>query len=148
LRKTIDLAMIVSLLLEGCMSRLGGWQRVGVVISALWLVAFPIYLMVDQNSRASEMHRLCFSSAYSRLGPSGWAGNKPAELKTAEDQCMASFVRMHAPPAKMLRLMAGLEGTDSLVFWAIIGVPLLLFWLVAGGVIVTVRWVRGGFARG
>ena len=129
------------------MSSLSGWQRIGVVISALWLVAFPIYLMIDQNNRASDMHRSCFSSAYSRVGPSGWAGSKPDELKAAEERCSEFFTRMHAPPSKMLRLMAGLEGTDSLFVWAVIAVPLIFFWLVASGVIVTVRWVRRGFAR-
>jgi len=28
---------------------MSGWQRIGVVISILWLIGVPIYLMVDQK---------------------------------------------------------------------------------------------------
>jgi hypothetical protein len=77
------------------MSRLSGWQRIGVVISVLWMVGFPIFLMVDTNRQASEMYQGCLRIAYSEYGPSGYLGDKPVELKATENRCFEPFNRMY-----------------------------------------------------
>jgi hypothetical protein len=28
---------------------MSGWQRIGVVISVLWLVGLPVYVLIDHN---------------------------------------------------------------------------------------------------
>ncbi len=38
---------------------LSGWGRLGVVISVLWIIAFPSYLTVDTNNQANEFYQWC-----------------------------------------------------------------------------------------
>ena len=36
-----------------------GWPGIGVLISVLWLVGVPIYLMVDTNNTAKVVYQSC-----------------------------------------------------------------------------------------
>jgi hypothetical protein len=39
--------------------RVSGWQKIGVLVSILWMVGLPICMMIDSNRRASEFYDMC-----------------------------------------------------------------------------------------
>jgi len=119
-----------------------GWQRVGVAVSVLWLIGVPIYLMVDANGIAAAVYQTCIRSADLAFEPGGFEGNNPDELKVAERRCSRTFYSTRTSPEKLMRLLLGKEGDDTLIVWAIILLPIILFWLVAGATVGTIRWIR------
>lgn len=123
-----------------------GWQRIGVLISILWLVGMPIYLMVDTNNTAKVVYQSCIRSADLAFEPGGFEGDNPGALQSVEHRCNRSFDDMRMSPAKLMRLLLGREGEEALIVWTIILVPIVLLWLVGGSIFVAVRWVRRGFA--
>ena len=123
---------------------MSGWQRIGVVISVIWLVAVPIYLMVSQNNRASELYGDCFSSAYQRYGPGGQSNS--TEFDAAKQRCTEVHDRIAMPPDRLLRFLSGGD-KESWVIWAVMLGPLAAFWAIGGIIFSTVRWIRRGFAE-
>lgn len=45
---------------------LSAWQRIGVVISVLWLVGLPIYLMINHNRHEQEFLSWCVGVGWER----------------------------------------------------------------------------------
>src|ERR1700724_1275410 len=39
--------------------RVSGRQKIGVLVSILWMVGLPICVMIDSNRRASEFYDMC-----------------------------------------------------------------------------------------
>jgi hypothetical protein len=122
------------------------WQRIGVLISVLWLVGMPIYLMVDTNNTAGVVYQSCIRSADLAFEAGGFEGDNPGELKAAERRCARSFYKMRMSPGKLVGLLLGREGEETLTVWTTILVPVVLFWLVGVAALATVRWIRRGFA--
>lgn len=123
-------------------SYMSGWQRIGVLISVLWFVGMPIYLMVDTTNTAEVVYQSCIRSADLAFQPGGFEGDNPGELKSAERQCARSFYNTRMPPGKLMRLLLGREGQETLIVWTMILVPIILFWVVGGATFATVRWIR------
>jgi hypothetical protein len=121
---------------------MGGWQRVGMVVSVLWFIGALIYLVVDTNSTAKAVYQSCIRSADLAFEPGGFEGNNPDELEVAERRCTRSFYSMRMSPEKLMRLLLGRDGDDTLIVWTIILVPIVLFWLVVAAVAVVARWAR------
>ena len=121
---------------------MSGWQRIGVLISVLWFVGMPIYLMVDTTNTAEAVYQSCIRSADLAFQPGGFEGDNPGELKSAERQCARTFYNMRMPPGKLMRLLLGREGQETLIVWTMILVPVILFWVVGGATFATVRWIR------
>jgi hypothetical protein len=117
---------------------MSGWQRIGVVLSVLWLVGLPVYTLVDRNSRVQERTVDCMF----RLG-------------ATEEWCRQTFYQVPISPLDALGALVGrnaLVGANhtiehsydmwlAMVVWG----PIILLWLVGGIVFGTVRWVRRGF---
>ena len=93
---------------------MSGWQRIGAVISVIWLVAAPIYLMVSQNSQANELYGDCFSSAYQQYGPGGSRSNA-TEFDAAKQRCTELHDKIAMPPERVLRFLRG-EDKDRGLF--------------------------------
>jgi len=121
---------------------MSGWQRIGVLISVLWFVGMPIYLMVDTTNTAEAVYQSCIRSADLAFQPGGFEGDNPGELKSAERQCARSFYTTRMPPGKLMQLLLGREGQETLIVWTMILVPIILFWVVGGATFATVRWIR------
>jgi hypothetical protein len=129
-------------------SKKSGWNRLFVVISVLWAIGAPIYTMVEANNSTSEIYRMCYSSAYTRYGPGGYAGADEAKFQTAKAQCGYNFDRAFMAPQKLIDILLGGQGpgpNSTAILWGIILVPLALLWLIGGITIRTVRWVAAGF---
>jgi len=118
------------------------WRRVGVLVSVLWFIGVPIYLVVDTNSTAKAVYQSCIRSADLAFEPGGFEGNNPDELKVAERRCTRSFYDMRMSPERLLRLLLGRGGDDTLTVWTIILLPVMFFWIVVGAAVATVRRVR------
>ena len=119
-----------------------GWQRIGVLISIVWFVGIPIYLVVNTNNTAAVVYQSCIRSADLAFEPGGFEGDNPVELQTAERRCARSFDGMRMSPRKLIRLLLGRDGDETLIVWTIMLVPIALFWLVGSATLATVRWLR------
>jgi len=126
---------------------MSGWQRIGVVISVIWLVAFPIYLVVDTNQHADAFYFLCRKIKYdtaSRYRDTGKSDVADAMDKRAHEECWEPAG--HMSPSKMASdLLAG--DSKSAIMWAFILAPIILFWLIGGAIFGITRWIRKGFAN-
>ena len=125
---------------------MSGWQRIGVVISILWLIGVPIYLMVDQNQSASRVYESCLQNAYLIYGPVGYEGDNPAEFHLASQRCLETRNQMFMSPKKFIGVLLS-QDKESWVIWIAMFVPLALFWVIGGVVIATVRWIFRGFVH-
>jgi hypothetical protein len=38
---------------------MSGWRRLGIVLSVLWALAGPLWLLIDTNSRANQDFERC-----------------------------------------------------------------------------------------
>jgi hypothetical protein len=98
------------------------WQRMGVVISVLWLIGLPIYLLVDANRQASKALALCLSVA--RTDPEmHW--------------CQAD-VRFVTPSEMAHAFVAG--NNDAIALWALMLGPIIICWIMGSIAVATARW--------
>jgi hypothetical protein len=128
-------------------SSMHGWQRFGIVLSIFWFVGVLIYLVVDTNITAKAVYQSCMRSADLAFQPGGFEGDNPHRLSTAEQRCEQSFDTMRMTPAKLLRLLVGRDGEETLTIWAIMLVPIAVFWVVGAGGFAAVRWMQRGPPR-
>ena len=35
------------------------WQKIGILLSVIWMIGIPIYVMIDSNRRANEFYGMC-----------------------------------------------------------------------------------------
>jgi hypothetical protein len=123
---------------------MSGWQRIGVVISLLWLVGLPIYLMADSNRRASDFYTWC-RSIESKFASDKRSSGRDDLAETTEQQhekCWRS-ARFMTPTVMAHTLIAG--NVDTVALWSLMLVPLVIFWIIGGLIFATMRWVRRGF---
>jgi hypothetical protein len=107
------------------------WRKIAVLISALWLIGLPIFVMFDSNRRASEFFAWCRS-----------AESRYATDMTPEQQlefCTRS-ARFMSPSLLAQILVAG--NADTFTLWILMLGPIAAFWLMSGVVFVAVRHIR------
>jgi hypothetical protein len=101
--------------------RLNGWQRIGVIASAVWGIAGWLIgnsIGLHGGDLAESEFADCIASPI-----------------TTGDACLAHFRTAYA---------AGIDGHWlTAAFWAVI--PILLGWLAAWTIVALTRWVRRGF---
>src|SRR5262249_57203663 len=92
------------------------WQRLGVLISVLWLVGMPIYLMVDTNNTAGVVYQSCIRSADLAFEAGGFEGDKPGEVKGGGQGGAPTFFNKTILPRKPVgvALVVGGGGTPTL----------------------------------
>jgi hypothetical protein len=120
---------------------MSGWQRIGVVISILWLIASPAYLLVTKNQAANKSYAACIESSLmtgTRLRYIGQYDQADAWERHSKDWCLGAAGYMS--PVGLARAL--LEGSyRSAILWGGFLGPIALLWLVGSLVIGTVRWV-------
>ena len=125
---------------------MSGWQRIGVVISALWLIGLPSYLLIETNLRADNRYNACRAGSFQLA--SEWAKSGKRDLADAEDRAAhekCSDAASYFTPSDLARtLVAG--NFETAVAWTLLLLPIALVWLIGGIVFGTVRWVRRGFS--
>jgi hypothetical protein len=117
---------------------MSGWQRIGVVISVLWLVGLPVYTLMHHNLSVQERTVDCVA----RLGA------------TAE-WCWQTFYQVPMSPLDVQGMLVGreplvganhtIEHSYNMELAMVVWGPIILLWLVGWIVFGTVRWVRRGF---
>ena len=121
------------------------WQRIGVVISVLWLIASPIYLLVTKNEAANKTYAACIeesSMTSTRMRQMGQYDQADAWEHHSNDWCLRAAGYMS--PVGLAHAL--LEGSyHSAVLWGVLLGPVALLWLVGSLVIGTVRWVSRDF---
>jgi len=75
-----------------------GWQRLGVVLSILWAVGAPIYIMTDVNRTAGDVYGMCYSSADKRYGPRGYLGTDQAKLEAPKRSAGGNWTKQACRP--------------------------------------------------
>lgn len=121
---------------------MSGWQRIGVVITTLWLLGFPIWVVVDQQNRAQSQMEFCVQTAVD-----SYSG---AEENRRVDECGRRFTQ-DVQQASLLQLLKTYQFQtpnvgDSVAIWALTLIPIVLLWGIGGIVIGTLRWIRRGFS--
>jgi hypothetical protein len=120
---------------------MSGWQRVGVVISALWLVASPTYLLVTTNKAANKSYAECMKLSLmtgAQMRAVGRRDEAEAWERHSNDWCLSAAGYMS--PVGLVHAL--LEGSyRSIILWCVFLGPTALLWLVGSFVVVTVRWV-------
>jgi hypothetical protein len=120
------------------------WQRIGVVISVLWLIASPIYLLVTKNEAANKTYAACIeesSMTSTRMRQMGQYDQADAWEHHSNDWCLRAAGYMS--PVGLAHAL--LEGSyHSAVLWGVLLGPVALLWLVGTLVIGTVRRVGRG----
>jgi hypothetical protein len=119
---------------------MSGWQRIGVVISVLWLLAVPSYVIISSNQFADAYHKGCLDLAYrTRL-------NSAEELNAAIQDCSTTRSELAVTPIKALKvLLLEIDYNVGLAAWAVLLLPIALLWIIGGIVLGTVRWLARSF---
>jgi hypothetical protein len=120
---------------------MSGWQRIGVAISILWLIASSAYLLVTQNQAANKSYAACIESSLmtgTRLRYIGQHDQADAWERHSNDWCLGAAGYMS--PVGLAHAL--LEGSyRSAILWSVFLGPIALLWLIGSLVIGIVRWV-------
>jgi len=109
--------------------RLGGWQRIGILLSVAWAVAGPIYLNDRVYNNALKEYGLTYSLCRDSQGAGDY---DPARCTKWADETQKIEMRNFAPIGS---LGWALEAT----------LPVVLAWILAYIIVGLWRWIRAGF---
>jgi len=111
-----------------------------VVISVLWLLAVPSYVIISSNQFADAYHKGCLDLAYRTRS------NSAEELNAAIQDCSTTRSELAVTPTKALKvLLLEKHYSEGLVAWAALLLPIALLWIIGGIVLGTVRWLARSF---
>jgi len=114
---------------------MSGWQRIGVVISIVWLVGFPIFLFIDANRSHSEVLQHCLKAAP--------VSREPTEREESRQICLRAFEASRETPGKLVQELA-----SDKILWAVMFGPIALLWIVGGVISYVVRWIAQRSLKG
>jgi hypothetical protein len=119
---------------------MSGWQRIGAVISVLWLLAVPSYVIISSNQFADAYYKGCLDLAYrTRL-------NSAEELNAAIQDCSTTKSELAVTPTKALKvLLFEKHYAEGLAAWAALLLPIAFLWIIGGIVFGAVRWLARSF---
>jgi hypothetical protein len=106
--------------------RIGGWHRLGIVLSIVWAIGGGLYRINEDSRHAEEMEKLTVRICIDK--------------KTSKSDF--EFAPCYAKGVEVWRLLLRNSREDIAIF--ALG-PIPLGWAFAYVVIVIWRWVRAGF---
>ena len=106
---------------------MSGWQRIGVVISVLWLIGLPTFLFIDTNIRQTKRGAVCVRGFIELSGKLAREG-KQAESDEANRESYRCWEHQgHVTP--MQAFQPFVSGTfETLIVWA----PVVILWILKG----------------
>jgi len=116
---------------------MGGWGRLGIVISVFWLVGAPLWAIHDTNTRAVDAYGSCYSGASSIQYPN------EADRQRQLDWCHSLLESMQFKWETIRYANESDTGVAALMYFG----PLVAFWLVGRTILGTIRWIGRGFRR-
>ena len=112
--------------------KLNGWQRIGIVLTALWVPGFVVWLQNERWESAHLLHRLQMDGCAILLD----SGKDPMDFS----QCVDNAGRLLAKQVEWdIGSLLGSAGFALVVA--------LATWILLYGLVGVVRWVRAGFKR-
>jgi hypothetical protein len=115
-----------------------------VVISVLWLIASPIYLLVMKNEAPNKSYAACIEESLmtgTRMRETGKHDEADAWDRHSNDWCLGAAG--YISPVGLAHVL--LEGSyHSAVLWGFLLGPIALLWLVGSLVVGIVRRVARG----
>lgn len=106
------------------------WQRIGVVLSFLWVLGFPYFVIKLHNQQALNHYSDCLIAS----GISDAA---------AASRARCTFI-YHSEETSFSKTFLSLNRSTG-YFWGAVLVPLVALWVLGGIVIGTLRWIRRYF---
>jgi hypothetical protein len=108
--------------------KFGGWLRIGVVLSVLWVIGFPIYSYIDENESNARAYQTCLK-IHTVYFP-----NPDLSSADIHARCQETAFELTTP------ILANEN------FWILfVAAPLALFWILGGVIFWAIRWIRRGF---
>jgi len=98
-----------------------GWQRVGVGISVLWLIGFPIFLFIDANRSQGDVLHYCLNTAS--------ALREPTDRKATQQICFRAFEASRETPRKLVKELAA-----DKILWTVMLGPIGVLWIIGGAI--------------
>jgi flagellar biogenesis protein FliO len=118
--------------------RLNGWQRIGVVLSVLWLVVFLIWGLNDSlNGRGSFFVDTPDQIAIAKVGCHE-VPPTPAEASKGWGPGYECPPNTELPERHQF---------NTAGFWFVVIAPLLIAWLLVYACVFCVRWIAKGFKQ-
>ena len=117
---------------------LGRWQKIGVALSALWLIGLPIYVMLDSNRRANEFYTWCVT-VESKIASDKTSLEFAETAEQQQEKCRRAG-RFMTPTVLAQTLVVG--NLDTLTLWSLMLGPVAVLWPIAGSMFMMVRWMR------
>jgi hypothetical protein len=118
------------------LSRTNGWQRIGIVLSVVWLIAACSLVFLVTTSHSGAGPFLSISSAHCQPGaPQIPSSQKHLRLSEAILGCSEKYI---VPETQSINWLS------TLVF---LFCPILLVWGLAFALVLTFRWVAAGFRK-
>jgi hypothetical protein len=118
-------------------------QRIGLVISVLWLIALPISVMMDSNRRANEFYTWC-RSVESKIASEMSSSGLAATAEQQQEKCRTA-AKFMTPTVLAHTLIAG--NADTFTLWSLMLGPIVALWLIAGIIVTMARWVLTALRR-
>ena len=121
---------------------MSGWQRLGIVLSLLWAVAGPLWLLIDTNARASRDFENCLRLVSSVADNYADADGRERAYNRMSDRCQHTYLLSTTSLPKMIADEDSKKALALVVFG-----PLAALWLLGSIVVGSCRWISRGFKR-
>ena len=115
--------------------KLNGWQRIGVVLSVIWLVGFYWYLWDREEKKAHTELQRVEENCLSYLSPE--------EQKEEIKRLSSNYLRCFNEGFKVYE--EKLQNVSKVSLIAIDGGSLVLWWIVVRLLLSVYRWIERGF---
>ena len=107
-------------------ARLGGWQRIGIVASVVWVLGAGLVTRIDDVRSAQSGSNLSYEVCMDNL-----KGQRHADFSECRDEAWKAY-KVYIEHS---------WGNVAIVAFG----PLPFFWLIAWVIRATYRWIRRGF---
>jgi hypothetical protein len=127
---------------------MNGWNRIFLVIAAMWTLGAPFLLVAENNKPAERMFSSCSDLAYQLYGSSSSRQLHMDRYRAEEAKCSAAFVgNIVSVPWTFGSMIGAGDWKLGGVAWGFILIPLALLWIVGWGFGRVVYWIVAGFRR-
>ena len=104
-------------------------QKIGVLVSVLWLIGFPTYLVVHSGMNAGHLYEECLKSF------------PDLTIEEQHETCWnSSYLGAVTPKVIANALIAG--NSDTLTLWSMMLGPVVLLWAIGVITLDAVPWIR------
>jgi len=127
--------------------RLGGWQRIGVIISIVWFLGWGAFLWIDAVNQNANLFKVQFGICM-QVHDDAIGLLRPAEKNYRErsEQIESDFKRCKDKAENLFIKQAANNRADIPILLAVDFGSVVIGWLIVWGMVGMARWVRRGFA--